>query len=285
MDSQSTSRDRKSFDKTSEGPKNSTCLLRLPCNGNREALDDLFASSSSHLYQAAFRILSNPHDAEDAVQDSLLCAFRNLNQFHGRARFSTWLVRIVINSSLMRLRKRKCRREFPLEPVLTSAGLVSPVTAARIDGLAKRPPRMAAFRARRERNSRAFIVDKGTPNLCAASLVGKPLDVAELGRRAKRAWQLQQCLRKNLSLFNTDALFLWIGITGRWVNKLTRQRVRHDLTSPINARVARAPQPRSMCTGETLDLFVFHPFAASRSLRFLLLTDKVSQLNPEHRFL
>ena len=126
MDSQSTSRDRKSFDKTSEGPKNSTCLLRLPCNGNREALDDLFASSSSHLYQAAFRILSNPHDAEDAVQDSLLCAFRNLNQFHGRARFSTWLHRIAINSSLMRLRKRKCRREFPLEPVFTGEELVAP---------------------------------------------------------------------------------------------------------------------------------------------------------------
>ena len=127
MDSQSTSRDRKSFDKASEGSKNSTCLLRLPCNGNREALDDLFASSCSHLYQAAFRILSNPHDAEDAVQDSLLCAFRNLNQFHGRARFSTWLHRIAINSSLMRLRKRKCRREFPLEPVFTGNELIAPV--------------------------------------------------------------------------------------------------------------------------------------------------------------
>ena len=126
MDSQSTSRDRKSFDETSEGPKNSTSLLQLPCNGNREALDDLFASSSSHLYQAAFRILSNPHDAEDAVQDSLLCAFRNLNQFHGRARFSTWLHRIAINSSLMRLRKRNCRREFPFEPVFTGGELVSP---------------------------------------------------------------------------------------------------------------------------------------------------------------
>jgi RNA polymerase sigma-70 factor (ECF subfamily) len=123
MDSQSKSRDRKSFDKISEG---STSLQRLPCNGNREALDDLFASSSSHLYQAAFRILSNPHDAEDAVQDSLLCAFRNLNQFHGRARFSTWLHRIAINSSLMRLRKQKCRREFPLEPEFTAKELVSP---------------------------------------------------------------------------------------------------------------------------------------------------------------
>jgi RNA polymerase sigma-70 factor (ECF subfamily) len=86
----------------------------------------MFASSSSHLYQAAFRILSNPHDAEDAVQDSLLCAFRNLNQFHGRARFSTWLHRIAINSSLMRLRRRKCRREFPLEPVFTGEELVAP---------------------------------------------------------------------------------------------------------------------------------------------------------------
>ena len=126
MDSQSTSQDRKSFDKSAEGPKNSACLLRLPSNGNREALDDLFRSSCSHLYQTAFRILSNPHDAEDAVQDSLLCAFRNLNQFHGRARFSTWLHRIAINSSLMLLRKRKRRLEFPLEPVFRSREQVSP---------------------------------------------------------------------------------------------------------------------------------------------------------------
>jgi len=127
MDSQSTSLDRKSFDKTSEGAKKPNYLSRVAHSGNRQALDDLFASSSSHLYQAAFRILSNPHDAEDAVQDSLLCAFRNLNQFHGRARFSTWLHRIAINSSLMRLRKRKCRREFPLEPVFSGKELVARV--------------------------------------------------------------------------------------------------------------------------------------------------------------
>ncbi len=126
MDSQSTSRDGESFDKTSEGPKDSTCLLELPCKGNREALDDLFASSSSHLYQAAFRILSNPHDAEDAVQDSLLSAFRNLNQFRGGARFSTWLHRIAINSSLMRLRKRKCRSECRLDQVFIGEEPVAP---------------------------------------------------------------------------------------------------------------------------------------------------------------
>src|SRR5215472_1171642 len=48
------------------------------------------------------------------------------------------------------------------------------LSAGRIDALAKRLPRMAPLRARRERNSRAFIVDKETPNLCAASLGGSP---------------------------------------------------------------------------------------------------------------
>src|SRR5580765_492523 len=124
MDGQSTSRDRKSLDKTSEGPENSTCLLRLPCNGNRQALNDLFASSSSQLYQAAFRILSNPHDAEDAVQDSLLCAFRNLNQFPGRARFSASPPPIPLNSSPDRLRTRISLPKFPIELMYAAAELL-----------------------------------------------------------------------------------------------------------------------------------------------------------------
>ena len=47
MDSESKSRDRKSFDKASEGAKKPNYLLQLPRSGNRQALDDLFASSSS----------------------------------------------------------------------------------------------------------------------------------------------------------------------------------------------------------------------------------------------
>ena len=126
MDHQGTSRDRKSFDNASYGAKDPNYLLQLACGDNRQALDDLFTSRSSHLYQAALRILSNPHDAEDAVQDSLLCAFRNLNQFRGHAKFSTWLHRIAVNSSLMRLRKRKSRPEFPLGPIFSGNELVSP---------------------------------------------------------------------------------------------------------------------------------------------------------------
>ena len=126
MGSQETRKDGMSLNRTRCSTKRTSDLSQLVSGGNRQALDELFVSSSSHLYQAAMRILSNPHDAEDAVQDSLLCAFRNLNQFRGRAKFSTWLHRIAINSSLMRLRKRKSRPEFPLEPVFTGNELVVP---------------------------------------------------------------------------------------------------------------------------------------------------------------
>lgn len=135
MDRQGSNRGRKSSGKASKEAKEPNHLLQLAVGEERQALDDLFISGSSHLHRAAFRILSNPQDAEDAVQDSLLCAFRNLNQFRGNARFSTWLYRITVNSSLMRLRKRKCRPESPLETVFTGNELV----ASRIDPLSDDP--------------------------------------------------------------------------------------------------------------------------------------------------
>jgi len=61
------------------------------------------------LYQVALRILRQPEDAEDALQNGLLEAVRHLNEFEARSQFSTWLTRIVINSALMLLRKRQTR--------------------------------------------------------------------------------------------------------------------------------------------------------------------------------
>jgi RNA polymerase sigma-70 factor (ECF subfamily) len=51
--------------------------------------------------------LGNASDAEDAVQDALLSAFQHLAQFRGQARLSTWLTKIVINSAMMHLRRRR----------------------------------------------------------------------------------------------------------------------------------------------------------------------------------
>ena len=58
------------------------------------------------LYRYAYRLLGNKTDAEDAVQDALLAAYKHLNQFRGEAQLSTWLTTIVINCARMHLRKR-----------------------------------------------------------------------------------------------------------------------------------------------------------------------------------
>ena len=56
--------------------------------------------------RAAMRWLRNPEDAEDAVQDAMLSAFRNIAAFDGRARLSTWVMAIVINAVRMQMRRR-----------------------------------------------------------------------------------------------------------------------------------------------------------------------------------
>jgi RNA polymerase sigma-70 factor (ECF subfamily) len=58
------------------------------------------------LYRYAYRLLGNKADAEDAVQDALVAAFKHLHQFRGDAQLSTWLTTIVINCARMHLRKR-----------------------------------------------------------------------------------------------------------------------------------------------------------------------------------
>ncbi len=58
------------------------------------------------LYRRAYKLLGNKADAEDAVQDALLSAFKHLNQFRGDAQLSTWLTTIVINCARMHLRRR-----------------------------------------------------------------------------------------------------------------------------------------------------------------------------------
>ena len=77
-------------------------LLRQTINNDREALDELFSRYRARLYNTALRIMGNSEDAEDALQDGLLTAFRNLSGFEGRSQFSTWLTRIVVNAALMR---------------------------------------------------------------------------------------------------------------------------------------------------------------------------------------
>jgi RNA polymerase sigma-70 factor, ECF subfamily len=79
------------------------------------AFNTLAANCQERVFRLAFRITRNQADAEDAQQETLLKAHRNLPQFEGRARFTTWISRIAINESLMSLRKRRDAFHVPLD--------------------------------------------------------------------------------------------------------------------------------------------------------------------------
>jgi len=90
-------------------------LIQSGLDGDARALDTLFARNLRRLYQIAFRVLGNAEDAEEAVQEGLLSAYRNLPRFEQRAQFSTWLTRIVINAALMRRRSKRARPSVSLD--------------------------------------------------------------------------------------------------------------------------------------------------------------------------
>jgi len=79
-------------------------LIRAGQRGEAQALRTLFCRHHKSLFHSALGVMGNPEDAEDAMQDGLLAAYRGLKSFEGRAQFSTWLTRIVINAALMRRR-------------------------------------------------------------------------------------------------------------------------------------------------------------------------------------
>lgn len=96
-------------------------LVQRAIDGNAEALEELFTVNRDKLRRIAFGVLRNEEDAEDALQDAFLSAYRNLAKFQARSKFSTWLARIVINSALM-ARRRKCLRpESSLDEILDSS--------------------------------------------------------------------------------------------------------------------------------------------------------------------
>src|SRR5437879_9732939 len=90
-------------------------LIRAGQRGDHQAVETLFRRYQRPLFQTALRVLGNAEDAEDALQDGMLSAYRNLRRFEGRSQFSTWLTRIVINAALMRRRSAKSRPALSLD--------------------------------------------------------------------------------------------------------------------------------------------------------------------------
>src|ERR687884_695676 len=90
-------------------------LVRAAKAGNIEAFEQLIKRYDRNVFRIAQHITQNHEDAEDVVQDAFLKAYENLEQFQGNSKFYTWLVRIAVNESLMKLRRRKTSKTVSMD--------------------------------------------------------------------------------------------------------------------------------------------------------------------------
>ena len=96
-------------------------LAARAANGDEQAFEAIMRRHNRLLFRTARSILKNDAETEDALQEAYLRAWRALAGFRADAKLSTWLVRIVINESLGRLRRRGAQ-VIPLDAALDVAG-------------------------------------------------------------------------------------------------------------------------------------------------------------------
>jgi RNA polymerase sigma-70 factor (ECF subfamily) len=96
-------------------------LLRLRA-GDAVAFEALVRRFCAPLLQLARRVLRQEEDAQEAVQEAFLSAFRGLSGFDGRARLGTWLHRVALNAALQKLRRRRRHPERSIEDLLPHFG-------------------------------------------------------------------------------------------------------------------------------------------------------------------
>jgi RNA polymerase sigma-70 factor, ECF subfamily len=90
-------------------------LVHASKNGDVAAFEELVKRYDRKLLRIAQHVTHNREDSQDAVQEAFFKAFQNLGQFRGDSQFSTWLIRITVNQSLMKLRKQRATREVSLD--------------------------------------------------------------------------------------------------------------------------------------------------------------------------
>lgn len=90
-------------------------LVAQARQGGVEAFTQLVNRYEGNIFRLARHITQNPEDAEDVLQETFLKAYEHLDEFQGNSKFYTWLVRIAVNQSLMKLRKRKTDASVSLD--------------------------------------------------------------------------------------------------------------------------------------------------------------------------
>lgn len=94
--------------------------------GDREAFAQVVDLYADRLYNLALKVMGDPYEAEDVLQEALISAYRAIDTFEGRSRLGTWLYRITYNAAMMRLRKKRPDTVSIDKPVRLDSGDVLP---------------------------------------------------------------------------------------------------------------------------------------------------------------
>src|SRR3954464_3602184 len=105
---------------TSQEPLSDEEVVARVLTGETSMFEIVMRRHNQRLYRIARAILRNDGEAEDVMQDAYVRAYEHLDQFAGRAKFSTWLTRIAVHEALARLRPRN--RIAALESIIENTG-------------------------------------------------------------------------------------------------------------------------------------------------------------------
>jgi RNA polymerase sigma-70 factor, ECF subfamily len=109
-------------------------LVERVLAGDRRAFEPLVRKHERRVFRVALAVLGNAEDAEEAMQDSFVKAFRHLDQFRKEARFSTWLTRIAVNTAI---EKRNTRKNYV--PLVEAEATSTAITPKRFEAWRSNP--------------------------------------------------------------------------------------------------------------------------------------------------
>ena len=93
-------------------------LVAQAREGDARAFGELVRRYEGKIFRLALHVTQNREDAEDVLQETFLKAYEHLDQFKGDSKFYTWIVRIAVNQSLMKLRRRKTDKSVSLDEAI-----------------------------------------------------------------------------------------------------------------------------------------------------------------------
>jgi RNA polymerase sigma-70 factor (ECF subfamily) len=100
---------------TSPSGVDESVLVSQAREGDTRAFGELVRRYEGKIFRLAQHVTNNREDAEDVLQETFMKAYEHLDQFKGDSKFYTWIVRIAVNQSLMKLRRRKTDKSVSLD--------------------------------------------------------------------------------------------------------------------------------------------------------------------------